>query len=113
MELPVLGADDLDQAPAASALPDADGSLSAAPQGGPGMAAVPQSGPGAAEAPQGGPGMEGSGDLREYAGTRGAALCVCDVRTRKLDKKSQIIESPDAAQAVARLSQILYSDNIL
>lgn len=113
MELPVLGADDLDQAPAASALPDADGSLSAASQGGPGMAAVPQSGPGAAEAPQSGPGTEGSGDLREYAGTRGAALCVCDVRTRKLDKKSQIIESPDAAQAVARLSQILYSDNIL
>ena len=32
---------------------------------------------------------------------------------RKLEKKSQIIEDPDPARAVAELSQILYSKNIL
>lgn len=113
MELPVLGADDLDQLLPDSMLPDADGDVSAALQTETGPAAASQTETGPAAALQSGTGTPGSGNLRAYAGTRGAALCVCDVRTRKLDKKSQIIENPDPAQAAARLSQILYSENIL
>ena len=50
---------------------------------------------------------------RIFAGQQGAALHVEEVRYRKLEKKSQIIEEADPARAVAELSQILYSKNVL
>ena len=49
----------------------------------------------------------------KYTRSQGAALHVEEVRYRKLEKKSQIIEDPDPARAVAELSQILYSKNVL
>lgn len=57
--------------------------------------------------------QEDTQSWRKYAGLNGSALHVEDVRYRKLEKKSQIIEDPDPARAVAELSQILYSKNIL
>ena len=57
--------------------------------------------------------QEDTQSWRKYAGLNGNALHVEDVRYSKLEKKSQIIEDPDPARAVAELSQILYSKNIL
>ena len=57
--------------------------------------------------------QEDTGNWRKFAGQQGAALRVEEVRYRKLEKKSQIIEDPDPARAVAELSQILYSKNVL
>lgn len=56
---------------------------------------------------------DGSKSLTARTGQEGAALCVDAVRYRKLEKKSQIIDNPDPAQAVAALSQLLYSENVL
>ena len=57
--------------------------------------------------------QEDTQSWRKYAGLNCNALHVEYVRYRKLEKKSQIIEDPDPARAVAELSQILYSKNIL
>lgn len=55
--------------------------------------------------------LQGEYPLR--AGAEGAALQVGDVRLRKLQKQSQIIEDPDPAKAVTALAQRLFSEGIL
>lgn len=47
------------------------------------------------------------------AGPDKAAMQVCEVQLRKLDKQSQIIEDPDPEKAVAALAQRLFSEGIL
>jgi electron transfer flavoprotein beta subunit len=47
------------------------------------------------------------------AGQEAAAMRVEEVRLRKLDKQSQIIEDPDPVKAVTALAQRLFSEGIL